>query len=323
MNGFVGYALNRAPVARWKAWTITTAMVGVAFVVRLALDPIYPYPFLLFIPVVFLSAFLFDRASSLLAAAESALLTWVFFLEPKGILQWPSPGQTLALLLFLAVSGVVGALTEALRLSLEENMRLRGRSDLLLRELNHRVRNDLARVHALVMAQARAKDDPQLRSVADRVSILGQVYGRLHAGNRSATVRIDEFLEELVEELRGAHQDGLPVGLRLHVEPAEVHVGIAADVGLVANELVANAFRYAFPDGRPGTVEVGLRREGDRLVLEVADDGAGFDPGAAPRGTGLGRALVQQLARQHGGTAEVEAAPGAGTRIRVTMRVEE
>jgi two-component sensor histidine kinase len=80
----------------------------------------------------------------------------------------------------------------------------------------------------------------------------------------------------------------------------------------VATELVANALKYAFPEERAGTVSVGFQREGEGFALTVTDDGVGFDPAAAPKGTGLGGKLVRALVAQLGGRVEVRSGGAQG-----------
>jgi K+-sensing histidine kinase KdpD len=137
VSDWIEAALRQGQPPRWRAWSITTLLVAAAFLVRLLLQPIYPYPFLLFIPAIFLAAFMFDRGSAFVATGESALLS-LYFMEPYGRLKWPDPGQVLALLTFVLIGGTIGLLTERLRNALVDNARLRGQSELmlLLRRLN-------------------------------------------------------------------------------------------------------------------------------------------------------------------------------------------
>jgi two-component sensor histidine kinase len=86
----------------------------------------------------------------------------------------------------------------------------------------------------------------------------------------------------------------------------------AVPLGLMVAELVTNALKYAFPEEREGAVSTGFRREGEGFVLIVADGGVGFDPAAAPKGTGLGRRLVRALVAQVGGRVVVPSRDAQG-----------
>jgi two-component sensor histidine kinase len=316
VSDWIEAALRQGQPPRWRAWSITTLLVAAAFLVRLLLQPIYPYPFLLFIPAIFLAALLFDRGSAFLATGESALLS-EYFMEPYGRFTWPDPGQALALLTFVLIGSTVGLLTERLRLALWEKDRLRAESELLLKELNHRIRNDLGRVQIFLELEQCRDGTPGLQTASARIAVLGQLYAHLLPEEGSAAVAMAAFLEDLVEDLRATQQEGRPIGLRLVAEPMRLKLAAATALGLITNELVTNAFKYAFPDDHPGRIDIELRRTADEVELVVADDGVGHGPAGPPRGSGLGRRLVEQLVRQQGGSVVVEEHGG----VRVVVRL--
>jgi two-component sensor histidine kinase len=119
------------------------------------------------------------------------------------------------------------------------------------------------------------------------------------------------FLEDLVGGLRATQGDGRPIGLGLRAEP----------MGLITNELVTNAFKHAFPGDRPGRIDVELRRMAGAAELTVADDGVGHELASPATRGGLGRVLVEQLARQLGGSVAVEGA--GGTRVVVCLPIAD
>jgi len=127
------------------------------------------------------------------------------------------------------------------------------------------------------------------------------------------------FLTGLIADLRDMHFGQRPVALDARAEPHRVALVHAKPRGLVLNELVVNALKYAFPEDRPGTVSIDFRSRGGDYVLTVRDDGIGIDPTAPPRGTGLGRRMVRALTSQIGGTFEIR--PGqAGIGTECTVR---
>lgn len=125
-------------------------------------------------------------------------------------------------------------------------------------------------------------------------------------------VDMREFLQGLVANLRSEVGALHPVALHVNAEALPLAVGRAVPVGLIVNELVTNALKYAFPDRQAGSVWVGLRREGGTMVLAVEDEGIGCDPTAAPQGIGIGLRLVKTLAAQLGGRAVPGASRGEG-----------
>jgi two-component sensor histidine kinase len=318
VSDWIEAVLRQGQPPRWRAWSITTLFVATAFLVRLLLHPVYPYPFLLFVPAIFLAAFMFDRGAAFVATGESALLS-VYFMEPYGHLKWPDPGQWLALLTFVLIGGTIGLLTERLRNALVENTQLRDQSELLLKELNHRIRNDLSRVQSFLQIEQRREGTPGLQAAIARIIVLGQLYSHLTPREGHAAVEMAAFLEGLVNALCDAQQSDRPIGLRLKAEPMRLPLVVATPLGLITNELVTNAFKYAFPSERPGRIDVELRCTAGGVELTVADDGVGHDPTDPASGGGLGRMLVEQLARQLGGSVAVEGHDSTRVVVRVPI----
>ena len=176
--------------------------------------------------------------------------------------------------------------------------------EILLRELQHRVKNTIATVGALVGIEASRADDGATRSVLDKVGLrvgtLSSLYAMLYSTGELHNIRLDRYIGEVARKLANVFS-GDPERLRLDLELDEMTVGAkgAAAFGLIANELLTNAFNHAFPGGRGGKLLVRLKPDGSSVSLEVENDGAplpeGFDP-AAVRGSGLG--LVTLLAKQ-------------------------
>lgn len=176
----------------------------------------------------------------------------------------------------------------------------------LFHELSHRTRNDLATVAGLLLAQSRNTEDASakaaLRGAADRMQVVARVHQRLSVHDDGATVDTREFISALCSDL-GITLIGLrPIAFELQIESHFITIQRAVAVGLIVNELVTNALKYAFTEGDTGTVEVGFERQDALFRLCVADNGRGANVG--PRGTGMGHSLVQSLAAQLGGRFE-------------------
>lgn len=183
--------------------------------------------------------------------------------------------------------------------------------DVLLREVYHRVKNNLQVVSSLLSLQARALDDPgaveALQACRQRVAAMARVHERLYQSTDLARIDLGAYLQELVGELSATYGRGA----QIHVDSdmASVHVELerAIPCGLVLHELVANAFTHAWPDGGVGTLRVRLTSDADQLTLSVADDGLG---GELPDRGSLGVRLVRSLTRQLRGTLEQESEGG-------------
>lgn len=192
--------------------------------------------------------------------------------------------------------------------------------DLILREAHHRIKNILASLESLIRLQAAANPSIEaaaaLGEAADRVRGAQTLYRHLFEAGRYESLGLRELLPELVEEVIASYPSRSRPRLELACEELELASDKLQPFGLILDELVANAMKHAFAGREGGLLRVGLRREGDRLVLEVEDDGPG--PEGGPRHEGFGLRLIQGLAAQLGGSFGVE---GPGFRARLEFPV--
>ena len=159
---------------------------------------------------------------------------------------------------------------------------------LLLEEFRHRTRNDLGSLVGILLLRARAATSEAardgLREAADHAMALARVHTRLAkdsvAAEDATTVDTREFVVGLCEDLAKAFAgDGLrPVALNAEAEAHRLTTERSVQLGLVLNEAITNAFKYAFPEGRGGQVQVRFVREGGHFLLTVVDDGPGMLP---------------------------------------------
>ena len=205
---------------------------------------------------------------------------------------------------------------------------LRASTPILAREADHRVKNGLTTVIALLQRQASTTTDgavgEALRVAGARVAVVAQMHALLSdialVRGEDRELALDAYLPALGGAILNAMDtdDPRPV-LRLAVEPLSVTPNTAQTLGLVVAELMTNAMRHAFPPGRPGAIEVtGERVDGDYL-LSVRDDGKGMPDGFDPRDcrSGLGLRLVGTLADQLHARLVTDCA--AGTRVTLLL----
>lgn len=187
---------------------------------------------------------------------------------------------------------------EALRRALEDK-------NTLLKELYHRVKNNLQLIISMFSLQVRTLSDSParhaLQEAATRVRAMALVHERLYQSRTLSSIALDEYVAELCEQLAGAAsaaQRG--IALRVEVVPAEVGLDVAVPLGLLLNELVSNSLKHAFPDGRHGSIVVCLARaQDDAMCLSVRDDGVGLPSGFDRTSTRtLGLKLVSALSDQ-------------------------
>jgi len=192
--------------------------------------------------------------------------------------------------------------------------------EVLLREVHHRVKNNLQIVSSLLNLQSRHLTDPAtlaaLSSTRDRVRAMAAVHERLYESGDFAQLEMAMHLENLTRTLMRAHAPtGVAVVPVFNLEPVTVDLNTAVPLSLIANELITNALKYGFADRSKGRLTIGLRADGSYRELRVADDGPGFPATMDPSTTRtLGLRLVRDLARQIGGELEV-ASSATGTVI--------
>jgi two-component sensor histidine kinase len=189
--------------------------------------------------------------------------------------------------------------------------------ELLLREVNHRVGNSLQIIASLLHLQANSatQDDVKaaLTNAMGRVAAVAQVHRRLYTSQDLKSVLLNQYLDALLEDLRRSAEGNRMSRLTLKAEPVEIDPDRAVAIGIIANELVMNAVKYAYPDGA-GPIHVELHGDGNDIVLSISDDGVGTNGKSDPRSTGMGQRIVSAMATKLEATAERD--PNhAGTRI--------
>jgi two-component sensor histidine kinase len=207
-------------------------------------------------------------------------------------------------------------LTEAL----DARTRALAQRDLLLREVYHRVKNNLQIVDGMLMMQTRRLVDPVARealtAMRGRLYALGLVHHQLMESHDLETFDIAPFLKELSENVMQSGPS-TEIGLSVRAEPLTVGLDFAIPLGLIVTELVTNSLKHAFPTG-VGQVEVVLERTpGGDVLLVVSDNGRGFNPESQVSGGSLGSTIVEGLVKQLGGTLTVKHENGVRSEISV------
>ncbi|MDD8025421.1 MAG: PAS domain-containing protein [Acidobacteriota bacterium] len=197
--------------------------------------------------------------------------------------------------------------------------------EVLLREVHHRVMSNLQVITSLLRLQLAATGDESCRafyrSTYGRIRTIAMVHEKLYASSDLSRIDFGDYVQELAVHLFQFHQvDPRKVRLTTNIEKVSLDVQTAIPCGLILNELIINALLHAFPDGRNGTIEVGLKIPAfGGFELSVADDGVSLPPeiDAASTPT-LGLQVVHLLAEQIDGAVEVDR--NGGTRIRIVSR---
>lgn len=202
--------------------------------------------------------------------------------------------------------------------------RERARLETLLQDTNHRIGNSLATVSSLLGLQLARTSSDEVRNALEaaqlRVQAIASGHRRLRLGADLETTDAAEFLTDVIDDLAAAMPPGKAVTFEKHLEAMIIPARDATTLGIMVSELVTNALKHAFADGRGGTVFIRFGRpEGGVTALTVEDDGSGIASGEGQE-EGLGALIVKQLARQFGGAEpEYRVREGGGTSITVRL----
>jgi two-component sensor histidine kinase len=200
----------------------------------------------------------------------------------------------------------------------------------LLKEVYHRVKNNLQVISSLFNLQLRSLTDEQARTALnesiERVSAMALVHEKLYQSSTLSSISLADYVNDLCRHLReSSGTEARGIELSAHVTAVTVNMETAVPLGLLINELIANSLKHGFPDGRRGRIRVNIEQHANGLcMLEVADDGVGNaePPGMPPRPKSLGLKLITALAAQIDGTVHTRTSEDvslSGTTTRVSF----
>ncbi len=195
--------------------------------------------------------------------------------------------------------------------------------EVLLREIHHRVKNNMQIISSLLNLQSRQVQDPHILEVFKesqrRIRSMALIHERLYQSADLSRIEFSQYLDNLAHRLFHSYQvDSDRIRLSMRTEEVFLNVNTAIPCGLIVNELVSNALKHAFPAGRRGEVAIELaRNETGEFLLRISDDGVGFPKDLDFRRTDtLGMQIVVTLVDQIDGTIELAGSGKAGFQIR-------
>ncbi|MBF0506816.1 MAG: diguanylate cyclase [Nitrospirae bacterium] len=210
---------------------------------------------------------------------------------------------------------------ERIRQSLREK-------ETLLREIHHRVKNNMAVVSSLLSLQAEKVEDATVRSILEssqqRVKAMALVHEQLYQREDLSSINFKDYITSIVSEIIDLYRiDTGAITTEINIEDIELDLESAMPCGLIINELLTNAFKYAFPDNRSGVLSVNFTKSGDTCTLTVKDNGVGLWEGFDYQEAGtLGLQLVNVLTGQLDGTIRIKADKGTETVLKFKIQRE-
>ena len=321
-------AAQRFPL--WGRMCLAAVAIVIAYLVQIPLERHVPgEPFLLFFLVVILATMALGLGAGFVAVGLSTALSMAFF-EPLGSFLALSRAWDLIKIELYAVlsAGCVIAFARlrqtfiATSEKTEALQRLDENKALLLKETAHSVANNFASVAALLSMKSASITDTEakqtLAEAVDQIKVMARVHRRLRARDDDITLDSASFIRELCGDLKELAR-GRPIVIACECDSRPLCMDQAVLLGLIVNELVTNAMKHAFPEGRTGHIRVRLDALSSLLRLSVEDDGVGIAcPLQNGTGAGQGHELVRGLSHELDGDL-VLATTDSGSSFRLTF----
>jgi len=186
--------------------------------------------------------------------------------------------------------------------------------EFLLKEIHHRVKNNLEIVSSLLSLQSAQIDDPNIieamQKSQQRVQSMSMIHQKLYQGKSLSGIEMKDYFMNLGNYIVHSYGAQERILFVCNMDSIELDVDMAIPIGLIVNELITNSMKYAFPNNVPGRIEISLDEVGSELHLTVIDNGVGRIEGSGSHGTGFGTQLIELLTKQLDGNMKLAVQDG-------------
>lgn len=194
--------------------------------------------------------------------------------------------------------------------------------EFLLKEIHHRVKNNLETVSSLLSLQSAQIQDPGILNVMEesqhRVQSMSMIHQQLYSGDNLAAIEMKDYFINLTDYIIDAFGASTWVGVEVDMKKIQLNVDKAIPIGLIVNELLTNSLKYAFPNRRKGCIRISLKKNEDKLQLDVTDNGVGISSSEV-EGTGFGSQLIALLTKQLDGKMALNTSHGTTVSIQFQL----
>ena len=238
---------------------------------------------------------------------------------PPYLQQWPPLLIPIGIALLATGAGFTWLRYRTLR----RNRQLEAEKEWLVKELHHRVKNNLQIVMSLLNTQSHYLDNETAQAAIgqsrNRMYALSLIHQRLYQPDNLEQIDMNKYVPDLVQYLRDNFPDRRRIAFHLDIGPTPLDVTIAVPIGLILNEAISNSLQWAFPGDRPGAIRIVLRQQ-QGLTLEIADDGIGLPAGhESQRQHSMGIQLMENLVQQLEGSITITGDNGTRVSIRLPI----
>ncbi len=221
----------------------------------------------------------------------------------------------LLLMILLLLYNTIGTNKKKNRLLKKQN----DEKEFLLKEIHHRVKNNLEVVSSLLSLQSEQVGDSKVSDAMQksqlRVHSMSMIHQKLYQGKSFSSIEMKEYFKNLLDYIVDIYGASERIQIACEMKELNLDVDTAIPIGLIVNELFTNALKYAFPDNRKGLIKISLIESGNQLHLEVSDNGIGKNYHEKMEGTGFGTQLIELLTRQLEGKMSLSVKKGTSVSI--------
>ncbi len=284
-------AIDLAP--RFPDWLVQLA-VGVVFTLvalamRWLVDTVFygAAPYAINVPAILIATLIGRLHAGLIVLVVTSAFTWYYVLPFQGSFAFADAGDGPRTIVNVLTGLLLVILAELARRNFRDLLHEReqriAEREMLLREVDHRVKNNLAILTSLLRLQQHETESEDgklaLEKATGRVLSLAKAYENLHYGiDNIAVVQFDHFIEHLCGAVSNAMALDGPIQIRIETVPCKLSRDRASAMGLLINEVITNAVQHAFEGRDSGEITITLSAEGDQAVLSIEDNGIGLPP---------------------------------------------
>lgn len=236
-------------------------------------------------------------------------------------------GKTLSVTVFKVRKGIGMIVCDVSHFKLTEKKiaNLLQEKELILKEVHHRIKNDLEIIKSLLSLQARRLKQPEIKKILNelknRIDIMSIVYNQLYIDGDFKKLNLKEYLKEVVENLNYILASKARLKLKIDINIMEVSSRVAFSIGIILNELITNAYKYAFTDVKQGLIEINIKsKDHDKIYIDVFDNGVGISEEIiSNKKFGFGLILVDTVVKQHEGNMKISRQNGTLFQIHLNI----
>jgi PAS domain S-box-containing protein len=198
--------------------------------------------------------------------------------------------------------------------------------EVLLAEIHHRVKNNLAVVSGLIQIELMDIEDNQsiqvLSNSLTRIKSIALVHEKLYASNDFKNIQLETYVNDLLQSIKSKYQNGRDIRVETEIDDTKLNINLAISAGLLLNELITNAYKYAFQNSKSGVIHLKIESDDDEITMIVADNGVGLPDDFNPEDrSSIGFTLIDVLSKQL--MAEYSVESDTGTRFTFIFKNRE